>query len=42
MNNSIMQLGEEIDRLKKKVRRNPWPWLVAGLVIGTVFGAIFF
>ena len=42
MNDRIVQLEEEIDRLKKKVRSNPWPWLVGGLVIGTVFGAIFF
>lgn len=39
------QLEQEIEELKGKVRagmaRNPWPWLVGGLVIGFAAGAVF-
>ena len=42
MNDRIEQLEQEIDRLKKKVRSNPWPWLAGGIAIGIAIGAFLF
>lgn len=36
------RLKDEVAELKAKVKKNPWPWLVGGFVLGTIFGVIFF
>lgn len=35
------RLRREVEELKVRVRRNPWPWLAGGLAIGFALGAFF-
>lgn len=36
------KLEQEVIELRARVRKNPWPWLAGGLVIGAVIGAVLF